>query len=59
MFNHNDEEKESIPGNDLPTLPRSPREDIRHDRGRPGDVPDVVKPGNEPGTIPDPRKPAE
>lgn len=59
MYNHNDEEKEPNPGNDLPPLPRNPREDIQNDRGRPVDVPDIVKPGHQPGTIPDPKKPAE
>ena len=61
MFNHNDEEKESIPGNDQPPIPPNPREDIQDDRRSPVNVPGggAKHPGQQPWTDRDPKKPVK
>ncbi len=60
MYNHNDEEKESIPSNDQPR-PGNPLEDIQNDRGRPVDVPGGggKHPGQKPWSDPNPKKPVK
>ncbi len=62
MYNHNDEEKESIPGNDHPPRPRHPMEDIQNDKGKPVDIPrggGAKHPGQQPWTDRDPKKPVK
>ena len=61
MHNHDDEEKESIPGNDLPPLPRHPMEDIQNDGGKkPVNIPSGSgHHGQKPWTDRDPKKPVK